>query len=825
MSGSQQTAECFFEYRQVGDSAWTETARQDVDSSSPFSDVVDSLETGTEYEYRAVAEAGGERATGDTLRFVASDDAGEPTDEPYISNPGAFSVTLNMGLGETTSDLVEVWFRYRQVGASEWIETDRYVMSESGPFPGGDITGLEDETQYEYQGLIRTFVQDHAVLTDAVTGLNFDGVTLHGELTELYGPADTTVGFVYGPSGSDLSDPEGNADVESVDAAVLGDPGTFSFDVTGLEDGTDYDALAFSKATILTGDPSTYEFTTDPAVAVEAVTATNISGSTATLRSDLTFLYYDQADVSVEYREASSSGSWTQSSTQTRSATGEYEIDISGLTEGTEYEWRARVDVPSEGRTETTDPLTFTADSGGQTGDINLANDVPQRAWDALDAKPDFLNSGDYSVVDASAYDGRSGDLAELIRTASQNGEVVDLGNGTYEMETAVSTSQPLGETIAAIGDDATIYYVGTDLEYLFNINGATDLALEGITFDITEDPGNGTTDVGLMQCVNISNGAWFEDVTLRGQRQRQQDLTGDGNYNAVGGLNTFMVQVDDGATGLVHRCEFPDGGTDMSVETGSDSSHAIGPNSNPDHQGLNVWKEVTVKKFFGNGFYLTSSTPNGENIVWDCVAEENGKGGIRVSWGDTVIGGRTQVVTDHPTTGDHPAGTPLVCDYGDGVDIIGLQIIAEGNSWGGNAIQMRTEIEEVNFDRCVLDIESGNSRPVRMNRSGSSSTPVPQITFEDVYFHDRSNNTGALVGVSPPSADTGATLHIPDTDTCRLLSENNDEIEAGSNGTVIVEDDTSYTDQTITASDLGLADPTADYDGVPTTYFDYSTA
>ncbi|MFC6765173.1 hypothetical protein [Natrinema soli] len=443
----------------------------------------------------------------------------------------------------------------------------------------------------------------------------------------------------------------------------------------------------------------------------------------------------------------------------------------------------------------------------------NLASEVPTDARDLWENKPD-LRAKYPNRLDATSYDGRSGDLGERIREASGQDTIVELGSGTYEISSEVTAQ---GNVVGIVGDNARIHYVGTGLENLFNITNVSELAMEGVTFDITEDPASGSTDVCILVSSGISNAAWIEDVRLEGQRHRWQNL-GSG-YETVGNRYTFLVQVDEGATAFMHRCEFPDGGTDMSAELGTTDDHAIGPNCDWASHGLHVWKECTAEGFFDNGFYVHSSDADGEVILWDCHAKNNARGGMRVSENHTIIGGTTEVID--PIPGDH-VGTPLVVNEGANIDVIGLTIRAAGNDWGGNAIQLRTNVEEVTFDKCVLDIQSGNSLPVRMNQSGSATTPTPQITFSDVYFHDDSANTPEMVGVSPPgNTDNGATLTLPDASTARILSVNNDEFLIGTNGTLNVEG-TTYTDPTVTASTLGLGDPLDSGGYLPEFYFEY---
>lgn len=55
--GGASSATVHFEYRPVGASSWTATGGQSLSSTGTFGRSVPGLQTATEYEYRAVAEA------------------------------------------------------------------------------------------------------------------------------------------------------------------------------------------------------------------------------------------------------------------------------------------------------------------------------------------------------------------------------------------------------------------------------------------------------------------------------------------------------------------------------------------------------------------------------------------------------------------------------------------------------------------------------------------------------------------------------------------------------------------------------------------------
>ncbi len=77
--GGASSADCYFEYRQTGASSWTATAAQTLSSTGSFTESVASLDTGTEYEFRAVASGSdGDTDTGSAVTFTTSNAASAP---------------------------------------------------------------------------------------------------------------------------------------------------------------------------------------------------------------------------------------------------------------------------------------------------------------------------------------------------------------------------------------------------------------------------------------------------------------------------------------------------------------------------------------------------------------------------------------------------------------------------------------------------------------------------------------------------------------------------------------------------------------------------
>ena len=449
---------------------------------------------------------------------------------------------------------------------------------------------------------------------------------------------------------------------------------------------------------------------------------------------------------------------------------------------------------------------------------LNLEGDVPTEAMDLWQRKPDVRQ--EYDTVDASDYDGRSGDLSELIEDASAQDAIVDLGSGTYEMESTVTGS---GNVVGVVGDGpaaATIYYRGTQLDLLFELSIPTGV-LEGVTFDISETTDGGNdTDVGLL-VGKFSDEFWAEDVVLRGARHYWQDLNGDGTLDRVGDLYTFRVDMTaSDAEGLINRCSFPDGGTphlqrvadENEHEDGESwdiqdahTSHAIGPNADPDHVGLNVWKDVYASGFVNNGFYVSNSP--GRNVLWNCYAGENGAGNVRISTDDYVVGG-TSRIEDLPDDPDlEGRAQSLVHDKGDNVKVVGLSCEGTGEEYGPELARFRSDAKELLLDRVVMNAD-GDSRFAYM------SAPDLNLDVTDCYWHDEGANTW---GQTVMQIKHG---HLTSDADWRALGDERHEVRIMEDYTGSMTHDGQYYDDpgTYTASELGMEDPRP----LPSFYFDY---
>lgn len=91
--GGAATADCYFEYRWIEATTWTATSIQTFSLSQSYSQTVSGLSTGTDYEFRAVADASdGDNDTGLIVSFTTQGARSDLSVEPQFG-------TLQLGEG------------------------------------------------------------------------------------------------------------------------------------------------------------------------------------------------------------------------------------------------------------------------------------------------------------------------------------------------------------------------------------------------------------------------------------------------------------------------------------------------------------------------------------------------------------------------------------------------------------------------------------------------------------------------------------------------------------------------------------------------------
>lgn len=203
------------------------------------------------------------------------------------------------------------------------------------------------------------------VMTEPADAVNLNGATLHGNLGDPGTSAAVQVYFVYGPTtsyGSQVMVPRMTA------------AGPFSVTLSGLLPATTYHYRAKAN-----GDPGLSDsgadmtFTTGVITAptVFTASASGLATTSATLNGNLTALgSAASVDVSFEWGATSGGPYPNATAVQTRMSTGTFFANVSGLTSGTAYFFRAKANGGASGISygDQGSFVALTSTSGGDGG-------------------------------------------------------------------------------------------------------------------------------------------------------------------------------------------------------------------------------------------------------------------------------------------------------------------------------------------------------------------------------------------------------------------------------------------------------------------------
>ena len=211
-----------------------------------FSVVIDGLDRGTEYHYRAVGQntqPGTEKRFGVDNTFIP----GGP--RVVVYNPSEIGVDSAVLEGELThlggAPSCEVYFRYGTDIDNMNEETTKQTMTSTGKY-NFEVTGLTSCERYYY----KAYATNDVDTWDSILIPNFQAGTpnietlipndittttakFRGKLFDLGGTAECQVWFEYGDQNQQQLD-------ETTDAITLTATGEFSIDEEGLESDTIY---------------------------------------------------------------------------------------------------------------------------------------------------------------------------------------------------------------------------------------------------------------------------------------------------------------------------------------------------------------------------------------------------------------------------------------------------------------------------------------------------------------------------------------------------------------------------------------------------------
>lgn len=344
--GGQSSVTVYFQYREAGTATWTDTATQSLSSAGDYNQSISGLTDGVLYECRAAAES--EEAVGGIVEFRAGATlATVQTDAPTAV--GEAEATLHgevTDLGSASS--ADVYFQFRESGTSDTlVETPAVTISSPDTFQFL-LQNLDKDVVYEYRAAADSSAGDAfgdfvevtpsealAVTTNAVTDLESTTATLNGTLDARGAAIDVDVNFEYREAGTS------NAFTTTA-TQTLSQPDDFSQGISGLTDGTTYEYRALGDNGSATADGELVEFTAGATLpTLLTFDADGVGATAADFNGELFLLgSATSVDVYFEWREVGSTA-LNSTTPQTLSSTGLFDATVSGLTEGTTYEFRA----------------------------------------------------------------------------------------------------------------------------------------------------------------------------------------------------------------------------------------------------------------------------------------------------------------------------------------------------------------------------------------------------------------------------------------------------------------------------------------------------
>lgn len=317
--------------------------------------------------------------------------------------------------------------------------SDGYGNGDYGDGPYGDPDGL-------------------GVGTDSATNVGTTSATVNGSLDDLGGAESVDCYVEWRPTGTDSWN--------TTAAQTLSSTGSFSDDISGLEHGREYEYRAVGEASdgdVDQGSTVTFTTTDDPP-AVTTDQASSVTDSSVTLNGSLDDLGgASSSECYFQWREAGTS-TWSATSAQTLSETGPYGEDVSGLSGGTEYEYRSVADA-SDNDSDTGGTVSFTTDSSSSAPAI-ASYDVTE----ANSPNPHLEVTADWSVSDAD------GDLdTVVVGVIDSTGSVVDSITSAVSGSTASGT----GEFKIKHVDDETFDVTLTVTDAAGNSTSQTEIVTE----------------------------------------------------------------------------------------------------------------------------------------------------------------------------------------------------------------------------------------------------------------------------------------------------------------------------------------------------------
>jgi len=265
--------DCYFEWRAANASEWNSTTAQTLSSTQAFSATVGGLDSGRQYEFRAVSQAStGDVSTGTTQTFTTlSNTVSVLTEQPTDVTNSSATLTGHLdNIGQ--NDEATCYFVWKAASADSWTQTSTQSLAAEGSF-STELTGLSATTEYVYYAVVGT--PDGTKNTGATVSFTTGGTASAPSIDRFNvseaGRADphADITVVW-----DVSAPTTGLSTVQID--IVGDDGT-NQTVTWKIDGmsaSDIDAFGFKKVDGVTFDVTITVTDTEGNTTSAAVTVT-----------------------------------------------------------------------------------------------------------------------------------------------------------------------------------------------------------------------------------------------------------------------------------------------------------------------------------------------------------------------------------------------------------------------------------------------------------------------------------------------------------------------------------------------------------------------
>ncbi|MFW6141973.1 MAG: InlB B-repeat-containing protein [Candidatus Saliniplasma sp.] len=203
--------------------------------------------------------------------------------------------------------------------------------------------------------------------------------------------------------------------------------GTFNQSISSLNSNSDYGYRVISKNTTTGGiidEGEILTFKTEATLNIETDIVSSITSSSASLTGEINDMADESSvDAYFDYRK-NGTDSWSSTSSQSISSTGEFSIDVSGLDRWTEYEYKAIVD----NGTDTTEGSIKTFRTTNDDATVSLSSDTA--SWTA-----DMIEWSDSVSFDLTVNETTDADIT-LHNLSSETDYDIDVDGSNWDVKT-----------------------------------------------------------------------------------------------------------------------------------------------------------------------------------------------------------------------------------------------------------------------------------------------------------------------------------------------------------------------------------------------------